>query len=311
MTPSTGRNTGTSPNTLGVGPNGYNLNGTLSEILIFSSFLTTTQQQQVEGYLAWKWALQSYLPASHPYKSASPNVTNPLNVTRQALPSALFPTPKTNTGFAPNLSLPSYVNTNDLVSYFLFNGSILDSRQTITLSTTGTVPYVIGRYGNAVSFTNTAGIAPYNYLTSTYAFPSTFTISLWFQAPDVSPAQAVVYTNSNPSYVLGSAAIYFAGGNMYCAYGNVANNGAGYPISANTWYHGVITYNNGTLSLYANGTKSGSDVTGTNSKNGFTLGASTDPGPTYYPFTGYIDDFRIYNRVLSGSEITAIYNGTG
>ena len=286
--------------------------GYISEIIVYHAYLNQTQQQQIEGYLAWKWGLQSQLPVSHPYVSVTPNITtNPYNVTRMALPSALFPTPKTNTGFAANLSLPSYTNTNGLVSYFTFNASIADSRNTITLAQTGSVPYVTGKYGNAVSFTNTAGVAPYNYLTSTYAFPSTFTISLWFQAPDVSPAQAIVYTNSTPAFVLGSAAIYFAGGNLYCAYGSVANNGTGYPISANTWYNGIITYNNGTLALYANGTKSGSDVTGTNSKNGFTLGASTDPGPTYYPFTGYIDEVRIYNRVLSGSEITAIYNGTG
>ena len=84
LAPSSGRNTGTSPNTLGVGPNGYNLNGTLSELLIFSTFLTTTQQQQVEGYLAAKWGLQSYLPANHPYKSSSPSITNALGISRPA-----------------------------------------------------------------------------------------------------------------------------------------------------------------------------------------------------------------------------------
>ena len=311
--PSGTKNISTSNNYLGQNQSadgtGTYFTGIINEFIVFNTVLTTTQRQQIEGYLAWKWGLQGSLPSDHPYKSASPNITNPYNVTRQALPSALFPTPKTITSPIP--LYPSYTNTNGLVSFFLFDNTIADVRNTITLSRTGSVPYVTGKYGNAVSFTNTAGVAPYNYLTSTYAFPSTFTISLWFQAPDVSPAQAIVYTNSTPAFVLGSAAIYFAGGNLYCAYGSVANNGTGYPISANTWYNGIITYNNGTLALYANGTKSGSDVTGTNSKNGFTLGASTDPGPTYYPFTGYIDEVRIYNRVLSGSEITAIYNGTG
>jgi len=95
MAPAVARNTSTSPNTLGVGPNGYNLNGTLSEILIFSSFLTTTQQQQVEGYLAWKWALQSYLPANHTYKNSAPNISNALGISRPTYVVAVVPTPVT------------------------------------------------------------------------------------------------------------------------------------------------------------------------------------------------------------------------
>ena len=43
--------------------------GTISEIIIFisgSAILTTSQQQQVEGYLAQKWSLKNTLPAGHP-----------------------------------------------------------------------------------------------------------------------------------------------------------------------------------------------------------------------------------------------------
>lgn len=44
----------------------------MAEILVFNASLTTFQRQQVEGYLAWKWNLQSNLPASHPFKNAPP-----------------------------------------------------------------------------------------------------------------------------------------------------------------------------------------------------------------------------------------------
>ena len=47
-------------------------NGRISEIIMYNVQLTATQQQQVEGYLAWKWNLVSYLPASHAYKNAPP-----------------------------------------------------------------------------------------------------------------------------------------------------------------------------------------------------------------------------------------------
>jgi hypothetical protein len=46
--------------------------GTISEVLYYASALTTTQRQQIEGYLAWKWGLQSTLPVSHPYYLAAP-----------------------------------------------------------------------------------------------------------------------------------------------------------------------------------------------------------------------------------------------
>lgn len=58
----------------------YNSNGSfampassyISEVLIFPTKLSTSDRQMVEGYQAWKWGFQSYLPSSHPYKSAAP-----------------------------------------------------------------------------------------------------------------------------------------------------------------------------------------------------------------------------------------------
>jgi hypothetical protein len=44
--------------------------GRMMEVLIYSRGLTTTERQQVEGYLAWKWGLVSKLPSDHPYKNS-------------------------------------------------------------------------------------------------------------------------------------------------------------------------------------------------------------------------------------------------
>jgi hypothetical protein len=46
--------------------------GTVSEFIVYNGFLTVTQKQVIEGYLAWKWGLQASLPVGHPYKSAAP-----------------------------------------------------------------------------------------------------------------------------------------------------------------------------------------------------------------------------------------------
>ena len=50
----------------------YSLNGYIYEIIVYSQGLTTNQRQEAEGYLAWKWGLQTNLPITHPYKSFPP-----------------------------------------------------------------------------------------------------------------------------------------------------------------------------------------------------------------------------------------------
>jgi hypothetical protein len=44
----------------------------LHEFLCFSEYFTDSQRFVVEGYLAWKWGIQSQLPVGHPYKNARP-----------------------------------------------------------------------------------------------------------------------------------------------------------------------------------------------------------------------------------------------
>jgi hypothetical protein len=47
--------------------------GVIGEIIMVQTTDTTTRQK-IEGYLAWKWALQASLPTDHPYKNARPTV---------------------------------------------------------------------------------------------------------------------------------------------------------------------------------------------------------------------------------------------
>jgi hypothetical protein len=46
--------------------------GDFAELLTMNRAPTTTERQELEGYFASKFALQSVLPAGHPYKSAAP-----------------------------------------------------------------------------------------------------------------------------------------------------------------------------------------------------------------------------------------------
>lgn len=57
---------------------GNYLNGIIAEVLLFNRVLTTSERQQVEGYLAWKWGLLSSLPSSHPFRGALAPFTHPV-----------------------------------------------------------------------------------------------------------------------------------------------------------------------------------------------------------------------------------------
>jgi hypothetical protein len=63
--PSIGRDSSSSPAIRYYG-------GHMKEILIFTGDMAVQDRQTVEGYLAWKWGLQSNLPATHPYKNNNP-----------------------------------------------------------------------------------------------------------------------------------------------------------------------------------------------------------------------------------------------
>jgi hypothetical protein len=50
----------------------FGMQGDIAEIVCCSSALSTSERQNVEGYLAWKWGLQSQLPTDHPYYGLAP-----------------------------------------------------------------------------------------------------------------------------------------------------------------------------------------------------------------------------------------------
>jgi hypothetical protein len=39
------------------------------EVIVYNGSLTTSQRQQIEGYLAWKWGLTASLPQTHPFRN--------------------------------------------------------------------------------------------------------------------------------------------------------------------------------------------------------------------------------------------------
>jgi hypothetical protein len=68
--------------------------GNIAEFIFYPDGVTSTQRQQVEGYLTWKWGLQAKLPGNHPHLAAPPLTPNALGITRPPAVTALVPTVK-------------------------------------------------------------------------------------------------------------------------------------------------------------------------------------------------------------------------
>jgi hypothetical protein len=161
----------------------------LYEMMVFDGALTTAQRQQVEGYLAYKYNLQSRLPVSHPYSTTpfqrvfTSTITPPnITTTTQNNLNAIA----TNTGFftvnnfnwtsystiffvakSPNISyfagtaVSSYVGYIGTFNYGLFSTGVANFNDSVLPLGTQVIPsnewclFSIG-YGGGTQATNYA-----------------------------------------------------------------------------------------------------------------------------------------------------------
>ena len=82
-------------------------------------------------------------------------------------------------------------------------------------------------------------------------------------------------------------------------------------LLADTWHHAAITFSGNNVEIFLDGV---SDGTGSLSRSTMTAsetfigGTSTMTSEGFAPFAGEIDEFAVFARVLSASDIAAIYN---
>jgi len=197
-----------------------------------------------------------------------------------------------------------------LSAYMPFNSNVLDvSGNGVVLTPTGSMAYRPGHVGNAaVYLANEANVlvtstAAANYLlNTTYSFAQSFTVSLWFLCTKIPPGTASVIFSTNSG---GNTLIIYVDSTPLIFFGITGmGNYTGAAITVDTWAHVVIVNNNGALSFYVNGVQTSTTTTAFGNI-GFKLG---DRPGTINPFAGCIDEFRIYNRALSATEIAALAN---
>ena len=298
--------------------------GFVGEVILYRSALTTPQQQQVEGYLAWKWGLQANLPANHPYKNASPNITNPAGISR---PANVLPIPP----ITCTPILKAQFVSSGLVNRWIFNNG---SGSTATDTVGGQNISLSGTYTWSSSVPNTAiavkslsfdgysgfGSAAVNATLQT----TTYSMSMWYYHTGNSDPRGgnpiIIESGLNQNEAFAIATGGFTGTSKPYFYSSVYNGGFGRTFSSatplNTWTHLAITIGNSKYNAYQNGVlDSGNTNISITSGLPFTLNGSFIFGKGDNPygdqFGGSIFDVRIYNRVLTAAEVASIYAGTG
>ena len=185
---------------------------------------------------------------------------------------------------------------------------------------TGGPVWTAGRYGGGLDFNGSTALVGVSASAGSVLDldVNPVTITAWINTRSVTTQQAILlrglsngvaggtegygmFVNSTGAINVGSA----GGGNFNS---NVS-------ITANTWYHIAVVFNGTVSKVYIDGidrTPAVVNVNVTASNINLNIGASRNTANTAYTryFNGFIDEVRVYNRVLTPSEITSVMNTT-
>ena len=196
--------------------------------------------------------------------------------------------------------------TAGLIQEFNFNGSLNSVSGTATfINSTNT--YGLDRYNNPSSalVCNTSA-TPIAIINNLPVGSAARTVAMWINASAV--------TNDNLLFTYGSAignAAYggsFTGANFF-QFTYASNISAASSTSPNVWKHIVMTLEaNGVAKTYINGVLVTTSTLSVNTAatTTFHLGSLFSAGT---PYSGRIDELKIYNRAVTAVEAKELYNG--
>lgn len=205
-----------------------------------------------------------------------------------------------------------------LIAYYPFNGNANDESGNGHNGTIhGNPVYSEDKNGNPSGALNFDGIGNYVELPdeSSFDLPQ-ITIVAIVKVPDYAKRNPIITKGNN----FGSFTVHITSpdGLPYYTYQNSTGNeteGLAYEtVGQNQFFHLVSTYDSASLQLrgYLNGVLKHSMTCLSSplmNNEKVTLGLSPFPAPTPYEFfNGVIDEICIYNRILSASEIQALYS---
>ncbi len=310
------------------GASGRFFNGYIDDVRIYNTALSATQAKGLYSYTSATLVLPEDPINPITVTSASPSVGSPSGGTNVTVGGTGFfnayqrPITITNGGgsvltdYQVQVTTPIYNETGLLGSWHM-EGNSQDSSGNNNNGTDTSVTYSTssGEFGQGASFNGSTS----SILTPKIPLTGSFTIAAWVKIPSSLGANynTIVYkgtsgsaVNQNYSFIIRTSTskleFYMGNGSTYnSVLGNTA-------LSIGSWYHVAVTFDGSALRLYVNGSLDNSTTTtitptdqGTNTQIGMAI--DTGVTPNGGPMNGYIDEVRIYNRTLSSTEITGLY----
>ena len=222
--------------------------GSIGEVIIYNTALTTIQRQKVEGYLAHKWGLQSSLPADHPFKTAAPTYEEPVFVPTLISGSQLWLDAVDTSSLTLSGSNVTQIRDKSSNAYTFTGSAGTYPTRTATLNGLPVISSATGQYLRTTTFNQ-------NFLTATVFFVIRPTQDL-STAPTTFPNYTVIRGSVNGvietgiSYWLGKYYPYL----FQSGQGFLGGNEIGYnPVNINLLATGIVTGTGATNEFYMNG----------------------------------------------------------
>lgn len=235
-----------------------------------------------------------------------------------------------NIGFLQYSNIPTENPIwNNLLSYWRMDVSsgtnVPDSKGSI-YGTSSNVSWVTGKNNNGASFSNTTSYIELTGGSSTYNFNRTdsFTISFWLKRNTINTTQFLFSKSLSSGNYSGYSAYFNTSNNIEYSLMSTNSSTIGIIVlstssygATGVWYNFVFTYNgNGSttgLKIYLNGTVQGTSSALNNLSTNTTTSTATfrigNRSGSNFGQRGVIDEFSIWDRVLTDTEITELYNG--
>jgi hypothetical protein len=247
--------------------------GNIAEIIIYGAALTKSQRQIVEGYLSWKWGLQSKLPTLHPYSTTKIDVASDYVCRFYSENSGIIP-------------IETQAGTGYTTKYEIINNGAIN----VSIANITSRPSVFKFSGS-------------NALSILHRPPSViFTTTFWLYCDSSSSTRRDILVSSAVNMYLSM------NGYLYIESSDIIQSTI---IQSTAWKFYTIVRNSTYLLLYINGNLCSSIKTtssyGSNSSENYTI---IGPLANNASFISYMDDIRLYERPLSSSEILILYTSS-
>lgn len=205
--------------------------------------------------------------------------------------------------------------TDSLVAYWKLddNGSgglsLVDSSgNSHTLTNNGSVTLGTGKIGGCASI---AGDNSNSLTVPSLSAIGTedFAFSFWFNSSNFDPHGGGYYSTIYESnYTNGVLIRPKTDGSALQVYVAGTSNDFTHSLSTSTWYHAVISRSSGVVTCYINGASIGTASLSGNATVSDTSKIGQNNRDGSESFSGLIDEFAIWSRALSSSEITSLFN---